>query len=120
MVTFYGDDRFFATAGARGLVVYALLTGISSALVVWSERSPSMLGRAAWWFMVGWAVHLAILVGLINSGVLDLRALESEPRPFATLWFSVTVYVAVLLGVSWMLFRRRERATPGRSVGRRG
>ena len=108
-----------ALRGLAGRKLRAVLTGIASALVAWSDRSPSLLGRAAWLLVVGWAVHVALIAGLIAAGVLDPRALESEPKPFATLWFSVTIYVMVLLGASWLITKRRERARSGRSAGRR-
>src|SRR5262245_18314809 len=120
MWTLYAVDRSFVTSGARGVPWYVILSGLTTAVTAWSERSPSMLRRAAWWLVVGWAAHVAILVGLIVAGVLDLGALGREPQPLATLWFSVVTYLAALLAASWLMFRQRLRAKPGRSSGRRG
>jgi hypothetical protein len=112
--------KFFPQHGAHLVAGYVIVTGVISLTIAWGSRQPGILGSMAWLLVGGWAVHVAVIIGLSYFGVWDVRELAHEPKPYASLWNSVGTFTVLLLGGDWLLSWLRERVRRGRSAGRRG
>jgi hypothetical protein len=92
-------DRTAPDPAIQGFAMYAILTGLGSIALAYSNRHPGLLGEWAWLAVLAWAAHLWAVVWLINIDALDVPAFLRELRPKASLWLAGLL----LLGVSFLV-----------------
>jgi hypothetical protein len=97
----------------HAFAAYAVLTGIGSIGLAFTNRRPALLGSWAWLTLLAWAAHLWAVVWLINIDALDLHDLIPATRAWPPLWPAVVIVLGVLFlvveAVAIGALRRRLR-----------
>jgi hypothetical protein len=95
---------------------YAVLTGMGSIGLAYSNRGPARLGSWAWLTLLAWAAHLWALVWLINIDALDLHELVVAQPPVPALWPAVVILLGVIYLVLEAFVIRMVRAQRARAL----
>jgi hypothetical protein len=99
----------------QAFAAYAVLTGIGSIGLAYSNRRPTLLGSWAWLALLAWGAHLWAVVWLINIDALDLHELITAQPPVPPVWPAVVILLGVIfLVIEGFVIRlvraQRERA----------